>query len=91
MDRNRSCFSKAVYRTLQSVWAGRAQLPTLLLEERRSNRTLSENLSMEAALIRGRWDSSPVARVYISDGFSFLPSLVLSGVRSAGGRGKVMS
>ena len=29
--------------------------------------------SMEAALIRGRWESSRVARVYISDGFK-LPS-----------------
>ena len=34
--------------------------------------------SMEAALIRGGWESSRVARVYISDGLSFLPSLVLS-------------
>ena len=38
--------------------------------------------SMESALIRGRWESSRVARIYIyiyiSDGLSFLPSLVLS-------------
>lgn len=34
--------------------------------------------SMEAALIRGRWESSRVARIYISDGLSHLPKLVLS-------------
>ena len=34
--------------------------------------------SMEAALIRGRWQSSRVARVYISDALSFLPNIVLS-------------
>jgi len=31
--------------------------------------------SMECALLRGRWESSRVARIYISDGLSFLPSL----------------
>ena len=35
-------------------------------------------LSMEAALVRGRWTSSRVARIYISDGLSFLPSLKMS-------------
>ena len=39
--------------------------------------------SMEAALIRGRWESSRVARIYISDGLSFLPSIVL-GERTKG-------
>ena len=34
--------------------------------------------SMEAALLRGRWESSKVARIYISDGLSFLPSLKMS-------------
>lgn len=34
--------------------------------------------SMEAALIRGRWESSRVARIYISDGLSHLPKLMLS-------------
>lgn len=34
--------------------------------------------SMEAALLRGRWESSKVARIYISDGLSFLPSLRMS-------------
>lgn len=34
--------------------------------------------SMEAALIRGRWESSRVARIYISDGLSHLPKLTLS-------------
>lgn len=31
--------------------------------------------SMEATLTRGRWESSKVAKVYISDGLSYLPSL----------------
>ena len=34
--------------------------------------------SMEAALIRGRWESPRVACIYISDRLSFLPGLVLS-------------
>ena len=34
--------------------------------------------SMELALIRGRWESSRVARLYISDGLSFIPSIKLS-------------
>lgn len=34
--------------------------------------------SMEAALLRGRWESSRVARVYIADGLSYLPSIKLS-------------
>ena len=32
-------------------------------------------LSMEATLLRGRWESSRVARLYINDGLSFLPTL----------------
>ena len=31
--------------------------------------------SMESTLTRGRWESSKVARVYISDGLSYLPNL----------------
>lgn len=34
--------------------------------------------SMEAALLRGRWQSCRVARLYISDASSFLPSIKLS-------------
>ena len=34
--------------------------------------------SMEAALIRGRWESSRVARLYIADGLSYLPSIRMS-------------
>lgn len=34
--------------------------------------------SMEAALLRGRWEFSKVARIYISDGLSFLPFLKMS-------------
>ena len=34
--------------------------------------------SMEAALIRGRWGSSKVARIYISDGLSYLPSIKIT-------------
>ena len=34
--------------------------------------------SMEAALIKGRWQSSKVARIYISDGLSYLPNLKMS-------------
>ena len=33
---------------------------------------------MERTLVRGRWKNSAVARIYISDGLSMLPSLVLS-------------
>ena len=31
--------------------------------------------SMEVALLRGRWESSRVARIYISDALSYLPSI----------------
>lgn len=31
--------------------------------------------SMEAALLKGRWGSSRVARIYISDALSYLPGL----------------
>ena len=34
--------------------------------------------SMEATLIRGRWQSSKVAKLYIADGLSFLPNIKLS-------------
>ena len=34
--------------------------------------------SMEGTLIRGRWESSRVARIYISDALSWLPSLKMS-------------
>lgn len=34
--------------------------------------------SMEAALLRGRWSSSRVAKLYISDALSYLPNLVMS-------------
>ena len=39
--------------------------------------------SMEAALLRGRWNSSRVARIYISDALSFLPSLKMNAVTSS--------
>lgn len=35
--------------------------------------------SMETALLRGRWASNKVARIYLSDGLSFLPGLRFSG------------
>ena len=34
--------------------------------------------SMEAALVKGRWSSHRVARIYISDALSFLPGLTFS-------------
>lgn len=34
--------------------------------------------SMEATLIRGRWESSRVARIYITDGLSIIPSLKMT-------------
>ena len=34
--------------------------------------------SMEAALLRGRWESSRVARLYISDALSYIPGIKLS-------------
>lgn len=34
--------------------------------------------SMETALLRGRWGSSRVARIYISDGLSYLPGLTFT-------------
>ena len=34
-----------------------------------------KTLSMEATLLRGRWESSRVAKLYINDGLSFLPTL----------------
>ena len=34
--------------------------------------------SMEATLLKGRWESQKTARIYISDGLSFLPSMVPS-------------
>ena len=34
--------------------------------------------SMEAALIKGRWQNSRVARLYISDGLSYLPHIRMS-------------
>ena len=34
--------------------------------------------SMEASLLRGRWESSRVAKLYISDALSYLPSIKLS-------------
>lgn len=34
--------------------------------------------SMEAALLRGRWSSSRVAKLYISDALSYLPNLVMA-------------
>eukprot|EP00438_Fugacium_kawagutii_P013112 Skav213413 [mRNA] locus=scaffold797:806923:807864:- [translate_table: standard] len=37
-----------------------------------------ESKSMEAALLRGRWNSSRVAKLYISDALSYLPSLNMS-------------
>ena len=34
--------------------------------------------SMEAALVKGRWQSSHVARIYISDALSYLPKMTMS-------------
>ena len=34
--------------------------------------------SMEVALLKGRWQSGRVARIYICDGLSYLPSLIMS-------------
>lgn len=34
--------------------------------------------SMEATLLRGRWESSRVARIYITDGLSVIPSLKMT-------------
>lgn len=34
--------------------------------------------SMEAALLRGRWESTRVARLYISDALSYIPSIKMS-------------
>lgn len=39
--------------------------------------------SMELALLRGRWESSRVAKIYISDGLSYLPSIRLSSKTSS--------
>lgn len=40
--------------------------------------TFQVTQSMESALLRGRWQSSRVARVYITDGLSYLPSLKMT-------------
>ena len=37
-----------------------------------------ETGSMEVALLKGRWASNKVARIYLSDGLSFLPGLTFS-------------
>ena len=34
--------------------------------------------SMEMALLKGRWSSSKVAKIYLSDGLSFLPGMTFS-------------
>lgn len=39
--------------------------------------------SMERALLRGRWQSSRVARVYISDALSYLPKLRMTAITQA--------
>ena len=39
--------------------------------------------SMEAALTKGRWQSSRVARIYISDGLSYLPNIKMSSKTAA--------
>lgn len=39
--------------------------------------------SMEATLIRGRWESSRVARIYITDGLSLIPSLKMTSTSRA--------
>ena len=33
---------------------------------------------MEAALVKGRWQSSKVAKLYISDGLSYLPNIKMT-------------
>eukprot|EP00438_Fugacium_kawagutii_P008747 Skav206790 [mRNA] locus=scaffold1990:55778:56719:- [translate_table: standard] len=37
-----------------------------------------ETKSMEAALLRGRWESSRVAKLYISDALAYLPNIIMS-------------
>ena len=37
--------------------------------------TFQQSKSMEEALLRGRWESSRVARIYIMDALSYLPSI----------------
>lgn len=34
--------------------------------------------SMETALLKGRWASTKVAKIYLADGLSFLPGLSFS-------------
>ena len=34
--------------------------------------------SMEMALLKGRWSSTKVAKIYLSDGLSYLPGLTFS-------------
>ena len=34
--------------------------------------------SMEAALLKGRWSSSKVAKIYINDGLSYLPGMTFT-------------
>lgn len=40
--------------------------------------TFQQSKSMEATLLRGRWESSRVARLYINDALSHLPSINMS-------------
>ena len=40
--------------------------------------TFQQTMSMEQTLLRGRWESTRVAKIYISDGLSYLPKLKMT-------------
>ena len=60
--------------------ARKASVQTVPYSLRRGGATalFQQTKSMEAALIRGRWESSRVAKLYISDGLSYLLSITMS-------------
>lgn len=72
------CFRKQFAKIIQDFGLSHHGFRPYSLRRGGATWTFQTTQSMEETLIRGRWTSGRVARVYISDGLSYLPALRLS-------------
>eukprot|EP00438_Fugacium_kawagutii_P003316 Skav229330 [mRNA] locus=scaffold2917:69352:73753:- [translate_table: standard] len=77
-DRSGSAFRALFRRALQALEADHLGMRPCSLRRGGATFEMQSHGLMERTLIRGRWKNSNVARLYICDGLSLLPTLKLS-------------
>eukprot|EP00438_Fugacium_kawagutii_P026039 Skav215411 [mRNA] locus=scaffold356:146656:153836:- [translate_table: standard] len=77
-SRSGTSFRKLFQQAAEAVGAGNLSLRPYSLRRGGATYEMQSHGLMERTLIRGRWKNSNIARLYICDGLSLLPTLKLS-------------